>query len=386
MLEIMAFNDYCQGYYEAEEDKEKNKIIVPLIENLKEQTMKYRGITVHKRKNCNTWYTRFRKNGKVISISAKTQKECYNKLKKAYNQTNINVDTTTTLKDWYDKWLQLYKINVVKETTLKTYSTAWKHIPEKLQATDISKIKVEDLIKVLQQCSAERVKQNLYDLLSMMFKKAFDNDLITKNIMVLIEKPKHTKQHSTALTNEEQEELIKICRSIKNATFLLFSMFQGLRRGEVLGLTRNNIDFENNTLTINKAWNYKNQFDTTKNKQSMRTMPLFEESKKLIEDCINMPNDDRIFNLSMKQHDRIIKEIKEISNLDIKTKDMRATFITRCAELEIPEFIIQSWVGHKIGSNVTKDSYTTHNIEIDNKYINILNQSKLYTNCTRLKK
>ena len=38
--------------------------------------MKYQGITIHKNKKCNTWYTRFRKNGTQIYISARTQKEC----------------------------------------------------------------------------------------------------------------------------------------------------------------------------------------------------------------------------------------------------------------------------------------------------------------------
>ena len=162
-------------------------------------------------------------------------------------------------------------------------------------------------------------------------------------------------------------------------------MYQGLRRGEILGLTRDNIDFEKNTLSINKAWNYKNQFDTTKNKQSIRTMPLFNESKAILLKYKDIPNDNRIFNISMKQHDNTIKKLKSKLPFDIKTKDMRTTFITRCTELGIPEFVIQSWVGHKIGSKVTKDSYTTHNTEIDNKYINILNQSKLYTNCTHEK-
>ena len=52
---------------------------------------------------------------------------------------------------------------------------------------------------------------------------------------------------------------------------------------------------------------------------------------------------------------------------------MRSTFITRRQEMNIPEFIIQSWVGHKIGSRVTCSVYTKHNDEIDFKYINIFN-------------
>lgn len=41
-----------------------------------------------------------------------------------------------------------------------------------------------------------------------------------------------------------------------------------------------------------------------------------------------------------------------------------------CQKLNI---IIQSWVGHKIGSKVTSSVYTKHNPEIDFKYIDIFN-------------
>lgn len=343
--------------------------------------MKYKGITIHKRPNCNTWYTRFRKNNKVICISAKTQKECYEKLKIEYNKKEvIDIKKSITLQEWYLKWLELYKIGKVKDTTINSYKVAWKHIPNDLLTTNIDKIKVEQIITTLANCkAAERLSQNLYDLLAMLFKKAFDNELIFKNIMVLVDKPKHEKQHSEALTNTEQIAVEKACKEL-SIDFILISMYQGLRRGEILGLTRDNIDFEKNTMSINKAWNYKNQFDTTKNKQSIRTMPLFNESKAILLKYKDIPNDNRIFNISMKQHDNIIKKLKSKLPFDIKTKDMRTTFITRCTELGIPEFVVQSWVGHKIGSKVTKDSYTTHNTEIDNKYINILNQSKLYTN------
>lgn len=65
---------------------------------------------------------------------------------------------------------------------------------------------------------------------------------------------------------------------------------------------------------------------------------------------------------------------------------MRFAFITRCQEENIPEFIIQAWCGHQIGSNVTKQTYTKYNAEDNNKYINILNKSKFYSNSTQNKK
>ena len=49
------------------------------------EQMKLQGITIHKNKKCNTWYTRFRKDGIQHYISDKTQQGCYDKLKKELN-------------------------------------------------------------------------------------------------------------------------------------------------------------------------------------------------------------------------------------------------------------------------------------------------------------
>lgn len=67
---------------------------------------------------------------------------------------------------------------------------------------------------------------------------------------------------------------------------LLLALTSGMRFGEIVGLTRSDFDFERNTITVNKAWDYKRGtgFMTTKNPQSNRTigmdavtMELFKE-------------------------------------------------------------------------------------------------------------
>ena len=386
--------------FEMMKKQEKDKeIIVTQLENTKEVPqfliqeeleMKYQGITIHKNKKCDTWYTRYRVGGKQYYISARTQKECLEKLKKAlYNkkreyfmaQSEENRNKSITLLEWYNKWLELYKVGKVKDNTLRDYTSMLKLIPTQIQNKALSEIKLSELLTVLNDCSAERQKQKLYDFINVLYKKAVDNDIIEKNIVVKIDKPKHVKNHGLALDNAQQTHLIEICKQIPNADIMLVAMYQGLRRGEVLGLTIDNIDFEKNTLTINKAWNDKNQFGTTKNKQSMRTMPLFAETKKIL--FKYKDKKERIFELSKRQYEKVIIKIKEKSAIpDLKLKDMRSTFITRCKELNIPLHIIQSWVGHIIGSNVTNLVYTKHNIDADTKYINILNDSKFYSNST----
>ena len=65
---------------------------------------------------------------------------------------------------------------------------------------------------------------------------------------------------------------------------------------------------------------------------------------------------------------------------------MRFTFITRCQEQNIPEFVIQAWCGHQIGSKVTKQVYTKYKASDNSKYINIFNESKNYSKTTHKKK
>lgn len=383
---------FIQGY-----EKIKNQPIYVDLENEKnnlqpekEQIMKYQGKTIHKNKNAETWYTRVRIDGKQVYISAKTQKDCYNKLKQAVKHANLGILSTParekakkgiTLLEWYEKWLELYKLGKMKATTLRGYSSLIKHIPNNILNKELKEIKLLELIETINNCKAERQRQNLYELLNMLYKKAIDNDYVEKNLIERIEKPKHEKDHGQALTNKQQELLINKCKTITNGDLILVAMFQGLRRGEVLGLTIDNLNFENNTITINKAWNSKNKFDTTKNSHSKRTLPMFEETKTILLKYKNQK--ERIFEISNKQCDNLIEKIKELTQIaNLKLKDMRSTFITRCKELNIPKHIIQSWVGHKIGSSVTDIVYTKHNTDVDNNYINIINKSKFYSNST----
>lgn len=373
--------DYIKGKLDSYNIRKESENILSIEEfaiSQKEQIMKYKGVTVHKRKDSSTWYARVRVEGKQYYISHKTQKDCYNSLKAFINNKDkLEDNKKITLDEWKQKWLSLYKIGKVKEETLRDYNSLYKLIPQTIKNKDIQEIKLEEILENLNNCQKERQRQKLYDFYNMIFQKAEDNEIIKKNLLKRIDKPKHEKNHGKALTNYEQNILINVCKSIPHSEFMLIALYQGLRRGEVLGLTRNNIDFMNNTLTIDKSYNQHNKIDTPKNKQSYRTMPLFDTSKDILKQFINLSSEERIFNITIKQHEKIMQAIKEKTQFSLQTKDMRSTFMTRCDELGIPERVYQSWVGHKPGSKVTKITYVKHNSDIDNNYINIINSCKM---------
>ena len=394
---LQCIKDFEKAYNET-----KNQPIYVNLENKEssnlqpteqeEQIMKYQGKTIHKTKN-NTWYTRFRANGKQYYLSAKTQKDCYNKLKNAIKKVNIELIASPQLErehkgqtflEWYNQWLDLYKVGKVKDTTINDYESSIKNLSEEIKNKEIKKITIIDVLDNLNKIKAERQRQKVYELLKMIFDKAVDNEILEKNIVALIDRPKHKKQNGRPLTIAEEQILIEKCKQIKYGDFYLVALYQGLRKGECLGITNEDIDFINNTLTINKAIDRHNKFNTTKNDVSVRTMPLFEKTKEILLKYKDVKG--RIFNISYHRIDDYTKELNKLTSFEFSIKFMRYTFITRCAEQNIPEFVTQSWCGHEIGSRVTKRVYTKYNATDNSKYINIFNKARNYSKTTHDKK
>lgn len=324
------------------------------------ENMKFQGISIIQHKNCSTWYARYRKNGKQFYVSAKTQKECYEKLKialkKAPDKTKKkNLVQQLTFYAWFEKWLKLFKSGV-KENTKMDYFKSMKYLT-RLYKKPLGDIKSLEIVEILNTIQFERRKQIVYELLSSLFLKAFQNELITKNPMITIEKPKHSKVNGLALSDADEKVIEKYLIE-NNLDFFLVCLYQGLRHGECAALTIEDFDFENKTLCINKSINQFNEIDNTKNKQSVRTMPLFEKTIEIMKKYVNTPG--RIFNIHygafQKQWKKVISETTPNKHYAIHS--LRHTFVTRCQEAGVPLHIIQKWVGHATGSSVTTRVYT----------------------------
>ena len=159
-----------------------------------------------------------------------------------------------TFEDWFNKWLVLYKQNV-KDGTKKEYFICLKYL-NNVANLPINKITAINLMEQLNKIPGERTKQIVYKIASAIFEKALQNELITKNPMVFIDKPKHKRINGLALSNEDEQKLENILIS-ENLDLYLICLYQGLRRGEMLALTISDINFTNKTLTINKNLNKK---------------------------------------------------------------------------------------------------------------------------------
>lgn len=136
-------------------------------------------------------------------------------------------------------------------------------------------------LKELERVSASSVihyHANIHKAL----KYAVKLDLISSNPADKIERPKKERFMANFYDADEVNRLFEISKGTKLEIPILFGAFYGMRRSETLGMKWDAIDFERDTITIRHtlttvALDGKRitvAEDRTKNKSSMRTLPL----------------------------------------------------------------------------------------------------------------
>ena len=82
------------------------------------------------------------------------------------------------------------------------------------------------------------------------FKRSFKDDLIDANPFDRIDRPKKNDFQPVFLSAEEMQRMFESLRGTRLELPVLFAAFYGFRRGEVLGLKWDAIDFERGTISV----------------------------------------------------------------------------------------------------------------------------------------
>ncbi len=345
-----------------------------------EPEMKFKNITIKKHNTKNLWYCRIRINGKQVYISSKNQLECLKKLKLAFKQKEENKPICIekyTLQTWFYEWLDKYKIKGTKQVTISTindYKKLQKHFGDyaDLALNSFNNIAI---INLLNNIPYQRTKQKMFQLLKTLFCKAKINGLIKNDPTVDLERPQYKSQEKQILSEFEEDKFINECANNKFGDFFLICLYQGLRRGECLGITRKDIDFDNKTININKSINAGTKETNTKNKSSIRQIPIFDKTLLILEKYKNLDAEQRLFNVTPNVVEKYFKIITNKLGVNITLHSLRHSFITSLVEKGIPEHIIQNLVGHSKDSKITKKVYTHVREKAFLDAINIINNN-----------
>lgn len=192
-------------------------------------------------------------------------------------------------------------LTMIKPTVLITTYGSYQYFIEKRinpyfdeKNITLQKIRTVDIQEYYNTMLSKGTKWNSVAKHHAVIRKALDYavkmDYILVNPAVKIETPKRQKFIAEHYNREELQELFEAVKGDLLEVPVILSAFYGLRRSEALGLKWSAIDFEQKTLCIKHtvcriSVDGKDVIvrkDTTKNKTSLRTLPLIPDVEKLL--------------------------------------------------------------------------------------------------------
>ena len=323
----------------------------------------------------------------------KTRKEVQEKLTAAVNE--INTDTyiepsKITVSQWVDVWLLDYKKKSVKPRTFMTYwDDAKNHIKPMLGEYKLKDIRNDILQRFVNDLDnkglASKTINRIYAVLIMALRQAVSNQLISRSIELSVKLPKTEVKERKVLSPEEQKRFIEVAKKTLYGEVFICILGTGLRIGEILALTWDDVDFNEQIVKINKSCQFikgiedekrKIQVGDPKSKAGNRIIPLLpsiitllkDVRKKSIEYRIKLGESYQNNNLVFCSHlgtylsrsDMLVRVQRIAGEAGIEgigNHSLRHTFATRGLEQGIDLKIMQMLLGHS-SISMTADLYT----------------------------
>ena len=226
-------------------------------------------------------------------VYAKTRQEVAEKLTKLLRDHHLGLlpvkNERVEFGSWLWTFLDLYKKPEIRPTTYGLYAGILRlHIPEKLAHTPLEKLRSEDLQALytsLGERGYTRVVQILHNLIHSALNQAVKLGYVPRNVSEATTRPKGKKKEVQILTSQELKRFLEVAK--KHRLFPAFYVLAttGLRRGELLGLKWQDIDWEHGTLTVqrNLVWvRGEPVLQEPKTRGSYRTIPLPESTLEVL--------------------------------------------------------------------------------------------------------
>lgn len=329
--------------------------------------------------------------GKAIrkSVYGKTQKEVLNKLNEVKYQMNNDIyvekngiKLVKIMEDIREEKLASNTISGGQYARLKWTINKIKNSKlGEMKIQDVTKNDVQEFLNSIKDLSDSYIKK-LYEQFVQAYRRAEIKKYITYNPMYEVIKPKSDKQTKVveALDINVQKAFTEYLNnvSIENEPYkniFLIQMYMGLRIGEVLALSTENIDLENKLLYVKRTLTNDKEFaiilgNKTKTYAGNRTLPIPDFLVPIFEEQLKYANEN-LYNLIFTTNDNYIrtseinKELKRIFEEELKTSSknisthcLRHTYGTRCVEAGMTAVVLQRLMGHK-DVTVTLNTYTS---------------------------
>nr|WP_308691633.1 site-specific integrase [uncultured Terrisporobacter sp.] len=310
-----------------------------------------------------------------------------NEVKEEIYKEELLLPNEIILQDFLLDFLEKYKMNL-SITTYNCYMRICKKyiIPllGDIKLCDIKPIHIQNYVDdLLDLLTPQTIKVHL-NILNLALKRAYRLKLIKENVVQFVEVPKNKKYKNEIYNAEDMKKLLEKSRETSLELPIILASGLGLRISEILGLTWNNIDFNDFTITIDKITvrdKGKVILKEPKTESSIRTISAPKEIilmlKQLKKDRLaaklrgEKSHRELIFydkNLNPIAQDVLSKKFRyflQENNLKhIRFHDLRHSHVTMLIDAKVPIKVISERVGHS-NVNTTLNIYSHALREMD---------------------
>lgn len=303
----------------------------------------------------------------------KTKKQAQLEYVKLVNTGIINKDNIT-FKQATERWLPIYQTTVKPATYERVCGVFRKHIFPYIGDKKIETITTDIMQELIMIKSTEIVEFKLINsYTSMVFKFAKQQKYCKENpcLDVIYPKPDISTVEEETINFWSKEEAIQFLNYCKQDLAYIYyayhrlAIFTGARRGELLALKWSDINFIDNTITINKSLSKNKEGGYSimppKTKSSNRTISIDPETLTILRKWKNIQNDqykvinfdNLIFTNTEGKHLNIkrprytmLKVIKKHGLRRIRLHDLRHTHASLCFESGMDLKEVQYRLGH----------------------------------------
>lgn len=288
------------------------------------------------------------------------------------------------LGDFLKRWLDHKSKNVSSGTMANYRPFVMNHLIPNLGNIKMHQLKPGQIQELYDEYVEEETLSNqsivhMHRILNNAYKKAIEWEIVTKNPCVAVKPPKPEKHRLQVWDETEVQFFLDMAKEDRFYIAYLLALSTGMRKGEILGLRWQDIDFTNQILSVNQAVTRKKEADTRlalKTEKSYRNISLFdyvvtelkkyrhEQMKFKMENRKTYKDQDLVLASSTgsfilpRNLDRNWLDLIEKSALKpIRFHDMRHTHATILLKQGVHPKVVQERLGHS-SITVTLDTYS----------------------------
>jgi len=309
-----------------------------------------------------------------FKTKVEAEKALANIVSKVNNGTYVQTNKTLTFANIAEKHMKYHAEIHCKLSTNHSYQSYLKNhifpLFGNMKAIDITPNTINEYIKLKQNTKLSNSSINKHlALIGAVFQSAINEGVLNINPVYKVKKLREPQKEMEILTRAEIHAVIETAKKHYPdfAPLLFTAIFTGMRRGELLALTWDKINWVTRQIKVDRSV-YNDQFVTPKTPKSIRRINMTDELVKVLKEwrlrCPNgelnlvFPNNEGKF---MDAHNlkrrRYLPVLRRAGVGYVRFHDLRHTFASLLLAENVPAKYIQDQIGHS-SIKTTMDRYS----------------------------